>query len=104
MIRVAFAMPINPDQQEEYHRRHNPIWPDLQLVLKSHGIHNYSIFLHAESSQLFAHVEIEDVERWRAIAQTEICKRWWAHMGDIMPTNDDNSPQSQELLEVFHMD
>ncbi|MGI6456903.1 MAG: L-rhamnose mutarotase [bacterium] len=104
MIRKAFLMQVNPDQHEEYRKRHNPIWEELELVLKSHGVHNYSIFLNPESSQLFAYVEIEDEERWNAVAQTDICKKWWSHMCSIMPSNPDNSPVSIELTEVFHLD
>ncbi|MBZ0255855.1 L-rhamnose mutarotase, partial [bacterium] len=26
MIRKAFLMQVNPDQHEEYQKRHNPIW------------------------------------------------------------------------------
>lgn len=37
MIRKAFVMQVNPDAHEEYQRRHNPIWPELEAVLKSHG-------------------------------------------------------------------
>lgn len=104
MIRKAFVMSVNPGQEEEYERRHRPIWPELEASLKQHGVHNYSIFLHPETHQLFAYAEIEDEERWNAIAQTEICKKWWAHMKDLMPSNPDNSPISLDLQEVFHSD
>ncbi len=67
-------------------------------------MHNYSIFLHPQTRQLFGYLEIESEERWRAIAQTPICKKWWLHMADVMPANPDNSPVSAELREVFHMD
>ncbi|MCX7592087.1 MAG: L-rhamnose mutarotase, partial [Kiritimatiellae bacterium] len=56
------------------------------------------------SSRLFAYVEIEDEERWAQIASTPECKRWWAYMRDIMPSNPDNSPVSSPLREVFHLD
>ena len=92
MIRKAMVMQVNPDKHDEYRKRHNPIWEELQVVLKSHGVHNYSIFLHSETDQLFAYVEIEDESRWQSIADTEICKKWWAYMRDIMPSNPDNSP------------
>ncbi|MFC1671730.1 L-rhamnose mutarotase [Planctomycetota bacterium] len=103
MIRKAFIMQVNPDQHAEYEKRHNPIWPELETVLKEHGVHNYSIFLDPDTSVLFAYAEIEDEERWNAIAQTEICQKWWAHMGDIMPSNPDNSPVSRDVREVFHI-
>lgn len=104
MIRKAFVMSVNAGQEEEYEKRHRPIWPELEAVLKEHGAHNYSIFLHPETHQLFGYVEIEDEARWDAIAQTAICRKWWAHMQEIMPSNPDNSPISQELREVFHID
>ena len=104
MIRKAFLMKVNPDQHEEYLKRHNPIWPELEDVLKSHGVHHYSIFLEPETNQLFATVEIEDEERWNQIANTDVCKRWWTHMKSSMPSNVDNSPISTPLQEVFHLD
>jgi L-rhamnose mutarotase len=104
MIRKAFVMSVNPGSEAEYERRHRPIWPDLEQVLKRHGVHNYSIFLHPETRQLFGYVEIEDEARWAAIAQTPECQRWWKHMGDVMPSNADCSPVSKGLTEVFHLD
>lgn len=104
MIRKAFVMSVNAGSESEYERRHRPIWAELEQTLKAHGVHNYSIFLHQQTRQLFAYVEIENESRWNAIAQTAICKNWWAHMKDIMPSNPDNSPVAAELREVFHID
>jgi len=104
MIRKAFLMSVNPGSEDEYIRRHRPIWEDLHAVLKGHGVANYSIFLDAKTHQLFGYAEIESEEKWRAIAETEPCRRWWTFMKDLMPTNEDNSPVSTDLREVFHID
>ena len=104
MIRKAFLMSVNPDAHAEYEKRHRPIWDDLTAILKRHGVANYSIFLDEETSHLFGYAEIESEEEWNAIAQTDECRRWWTYMRDIMPTNDDNSPVSHGLREVFHLD
>jgi len=104
MIRKAFLMSVNPGSEEEYERRHRPIWPELEQTLKDHGAHLYTIFLDAETRQLFGYVEVEDEARWNAIANTPICRKWWAHMKEIMPSNPDNSPIARELREVFHID
>ena len=103
MIRKAFKMKVYPDKIEEYTKRHNPIWPMLQEVLKDHGVHNYSIFLDTETFFLFGYAEIESEEKWRAIADTEICKKWWAYMKNLMETNADDSPVSIDLEVLFHM-
>ena len=104
MIRKAFVMSVDAGQEAEYEHRHRPIWPELEETLKAHGVHNYSIFLLPDTRQLFAYAEIEDESRGDAIADTEICKKWWAHMGDVMPSNPDNSPVAKNLREVFHID
>jgi L-rhamnose mutarotase len=103
MIRKAFRMSVHPGQYTEYERRHNPIWQELQEVLKAHGVHNYSIFLDPADGSLFGYVEVEEEARWEAIAATPVCRKWWQHMRDLMPTHPDNSPQSVTLREVFHL-
>jgi L-rhamnose mutarotase len=104
MIRKAFLMTLKPGNQAEYERRHQPIWPELQEVLKSHGVSNYSIFLDRQNERLFACAEIESEEQWKQIAGTEACRRWWAFMKDLMLTNPDDSPVAVSLDEVFHLD
>jgi L-rhamnose mutarotase len=103
MLRKAFLMFLNPGARDEYQRRHDALWPDLEAVLTGHGVRSYSIYHDPERSLLFAYAEIESQERWDAIAATEPCRRWWAHMRDLMRTHPDHSPVSQELEEVFHL-
>jgi L-rhamnose mutarotase len=104
VIRKAFKMSVHEDRHEEYARRHNPIWKDLEDTLLAHGVRSYSIFLDPTTSELFAYAEIESEERWNAIAATTVCKRWWRHMRELMPSNPDDSPVSKELREVFHIE
>jgi len=104
MIRKAFLMKVSEGCEQEYTKRHNPIWPELEQVLKDHGVHNYSIFLDPQKRYLFAFAEIEDEAKWNAIAKTEVCRKWWSHMKDIMPSNPDHSPVARDLQEVFHLD
>jgi L-rhamnose mutarotase len=104
MLRKAFVMTVHRGCEAEYERRHRPIWPELEAVLIEHGVRAYLIFLHPETRQLFAYAEIQDERAWELIAQTEVCRRWWASMRDLMEVNADNSPVSVSLREVFRMD
>ena len=104
MIRKAFRMSVRPGGEHEYERRHNPIWPELEAILVQHGVRVYSIFLDPATNDLFAYAEIDSEERWNAIASTPVCQRWWQRMTDLMPSNEDNSPASRDLREVFHID
>jgi len=104
VIRRAFRMSVHPAHQSEYRRRHNPIWQELEQTLVRHGVRSYSIYLDPATNDLFAYAEIESEERWRAIASTEVCQRWWQHMREIMPSNPDGSPVASDLTEVFHIE
>lgn len=63
MIRKAFLMSVDPAAHDEYRKRHDEVWPDLQSVLTAHGAHNYSIYLDCKRSLLFGYVEVESIER-----------------------------------------
>lgn len=104
MIRKAFVMEVYPDKHEEYEKRHNEIWPEMVEALHQHGASNYSIFLEKETNQLFGYVEIENEEMWNKLSTTEINQKWWSFMKPVMKTNEDNSPVSKDLKQVFHMD
>jgi L-rhamnose mutarotase len=75
-------MSVHAGADTECHKRHNPIWPELEKVLKGHGVLNYSIFLHTETHQLFGYAEIESEEQWAPVGLTETCQGCWQHMGD----------------------
>lgn len=104
MKRLAFKMYLNEGQKEEYKKRHNEIWPELKKLLKDSGVSEYSIFLDEETNILFAFQKVSNDEGSQELGQTEIVKKWWAFMADIMKTNPDNSPVSMPLGEVFYME
>ena len=103
MMRKAFRMAVHPGQHAEYERRHRPIWRELEDVLVAHGVLTYSIFVDDQTGDLFGYVEIADESRWNDIATTDVCRRWWTYMREVMPANADDSPVSRDLREVFHI-
>ena len=106
MIRQAVLFQAKPGMADEYKRRHNPIWADLKAALKTYGARNYSIYLHRPSDMLFGYVEIEDLERFQKIAETEVCQKWWRYMAEVLVCESGDSPKGKEaaLEEVFHLD
>ncbi len=104
MKRIAFVMSVNPGCEAEYIRRHNPVWPEMEAELRARGVIDYSIFLNEATNQLFAYLTVENEAEWNAMAETEICRRWWQSMRHLMPSNPDASPVSSELKEVFHLE
>jgi L-rhamnose mutarotase len=97
-------MSVHGGQEAEYERRHRPIWQELEEALVAHGVRTYSIFIDEATRDLFGYVEVDDEARWDAVASTDVCRRWWRHMRDLMPSNADDSPVAQPLREVFHIE
>lgn len=100
----GFKMKLFQGQKQEYERRHNLLWPEMKDMIHEYGGSNYSIFLDEETNVLYGYIELEDEKRWDKSAETEICRKWWDYMADIMETNEDNSPVSTDLSMVFHLD
>ena len=96
-------MKLFPGKEAEYKKRHDEIWPELQDLLKETGVRDYSIFLDEETNSLFGVLTITDAQRLDALPQQEIMQRWWKYMADIMEANEDNSPVSIPLKEVFYL-
>jgi L-rhamnose mutarotase len=103
MHRLAFTMQLFKGCEEEYRKRHNQLWPELRNLLKEAGISDYSIFLEESSGCLFAVLTCADPQAVDQLAASSVMKQWWAYMKDIMETNDDNSPVTKRLPEVFFL-
>ncbi len=103
MIRKAFKLKVYKDKYEEYIERHNSVFPDLIQEIKKCGGSNYSIFLEEETGYLFGYIELESERMWADVSKSKACMRWWDYMKDIMETNEDNSPISIELKNVFYL-
>ncbi len=103
MHRLAFIMKLHKGFEAEYQKRHNAIWPELQTLLKESGIQEYSIFLEEATGNLFGYLQVSDLAAKDALPRHAVMQRWWHYMKDIMEVNDDESPLSIPLKEVFYM-
>jgi L-rhamnose mutarotase len=99
--RIAFRMNLNAGQTAEYQKRHDNVYPELAQALKDAGVSDYSIWLDGETNHLFAILTLADDHTLDALPETEICKRWWAFMADIMETDAANVPTQIPLKRLF---
>ena len=103
MTRVAFKMKLFSGFEDEYRKRHDELWPELRELLKSTGIHEYSIFLDETTNDLVGILKAENPKTLENLPAHPVMQRWWKYMGDIMASNADNSPVSIPLKEVFYL-
>ena len=60
MERYAWRAEVLPGMLEEYRRRHDALWPEMQEVLAAAGIRNYTIWV--SGRDLFGYYECDSVE------------------------------------------
>lgn len=104
MKRVAFKMYLKPGFEKEYEKRHAEIWPELKKLLKESGVNDYSIYWDKETNILFATQKIDGEKSSQDMGINPIVQQWWDYMADIMEVNEDNSPISIPLKELFYME
>lgn len=103
-MKTAFKMKLYPGFIEEYKKRHDEIWPELKKLLRESGVYDYSIFFDEETNILFAVQKSRKNEGSQDLGDLDIVKKWWKFMADIMETNEDNSPVTIPLKEVFYLE
>ncbi|MDB5249747.1 MAG: rhaM [Segetibacter sp.] len=103
MYRIAFKMQLYKGFEEEYKKRHDALWPELQSLLKEAGISDYSIFLDETTNNLFGVMKADDPAKLDDLPATAVMQKWWKYMADIMEANPDNSPVQIPLKEVFYL-
>lgn len=101
--RIATAIQVPATALEEYTLRHEQMDQEVRAAIRDSGGRNLSIFAMPEAGLVVMYVEVDDVEAWRRSAESEVTRRWWAHMADVMPTNPDQSPLTTDLPLVFHL-
>ena len=74
MQRVAFKMKLFKGCEDEYKRRHDALWPELESLLRQTGIKDYSIFLDASTGDLFAVLDVADTQKLDNLRQEEVMK------------------------------
>ena len=104
MKRNAFKMKLKPGFEEEYEKRHDEVWPELQEVLTKAGFYDYSIYLDEETLTLFAFQKLTDDNTADDLPDNPVVRKWWDYMSDIMEYTPDNTPVAIGLKEVFHAD
>lgn len=83
MAPYAWVLKVRPGYEEEYKRRHDELWPEMDAALRGAGITSYSIFRHGLT--LFGYFETDDLERTIAILRDdEVNRRWSEYMAPIM--------------------
>jgi len=103
MERYAWKARILDGMKDEYIKRHDDIWPEMEELLTEAGIVNYSIWL--TGNDLFGYYEcakgIDHAAKTQA--ESEVVDKWNIYMKDVMVMDMDPVTGAQPLLQQVFM-
>ena len=97
--RRAWVMKLKPGNEVLYKKKHDDIWPEMIDLMKKQGTISFSIYRYGYL--LFAYQE-KDSSIPESNTIDPIVKKWWKMMSPLMETNQDYSPISESLEEMFY--
>ncbi len=97
MAPYAWVLKVRPGYEDEYKRRHDELWPEMDEALRASGITTYTIFRHGLT--LFGYFETDDLIATQAyLAKSEVNAKWSKWMGPIMEVDIDPATDFPFLL------
>jgi L-rhamnose mutarotase len=96
---VSFMLKIDPADKEEYVRRHQAVYPELEQAFGEAGIRRYQIFYN--EGTLFAHMEVNDFKKaMKQVAESPANVKWQQFMSDMLLSWEDGSKR-KDIEEVY---
>ncbi len=107
MRRIAQIIRLRPEDEAEYIRYHQQVWPTVLATIARCNIKNYSIFL--RNGLLVGYFEYHGTDYQEDMRQMAACpetQRWWRIMDPMQQRMPDAEPGDKwsEMREVFHFD
>jgi len=102
MEKLVWKGRIKPGMRDEYIRRHNEIWPEMEQALRDSGICNYSIWNCGD--ELIGYYECPSVEFARRFKEnSETMQRWSASMQHVMEMVKDGHGENLVYQKVYEL-
>jgi L-rhamnose mutarotase len=88
MASYAWVLGVRPGCEDEYKRRHDELWPEMDATLRAAGLRNYHIFRHGLT--LFGYFETDDLGATIAhLRDDPVNARWSESMAPLMQIDTD---------------
>ena len=104
--RICFEMRFNADRLDEYKRRHEAVWPEMQRALVRCGWHNYSLFLRRDGRAI-GYFEADGAATFEEccarMAQEPVNAAWQQDMSAFTALGGKPDEGAEELEHYFYL-
>lgn len=100
----AFKMRLEYGMGPEFEKRHAEVWPEVEKLIHEYGGSDCSVFLDERQGFLFSVITVEDEDRWVAIRDNVLLKKWFEYIAPTLKMTREIRPEAIPLRMVFHLD
>jgi len=104
MERLCFTFEVYEGKEEEYKRRHDEIWPELEEAITESGFHNYSLFRRGTQVVGYAECHPDVATAAAKIGSYEVNTRWSEWFEEVIVNLTDGNGSLMLMTEVWHQD
>ena len=98
MFSIGFVMKLKPGCAEEYKRRHDELWPELDELMKRNSV-NMVIYRHGEL--LFGFSTCPSKAEWDNCGKNPLTPKWDKYMAEVMEADEQGNLYFEELPASF---
>jgi len=84
MKSIGLVLKLRPGCYDEYKKRHDELWPELDQVMKSYGL---SMVIYRHEDLLFVHEQAPSDESFQKMGAHPITPRWNKNMSEVLQTD-----------------
>lgn len=85
MKSIGLVLKLRPGCYEEYKKRHDELWPELSVVMKSVGV---SMVIYRHEDLLFVHERFPSQQACDQLSAHPVTARWNLSMGEVLEADD----------------
>ena len=98
MVSQGLALRLRPGAYDEYKRRHDELWPEMDEMLRRCQL---SMVIYRRDNLLFVHQTAPSQESFDAAAADPITPKWNEHMKEVLETDEQGELIFEELPLAF---
>ena len=98
MQRACFTFEIYPDKADEYKKRHDELWPEMERMMHAQDV---SMVIYRHGEWLFIHGTAPTEEHFRRTGTDPITPKWNEYMKDVLQVDETGDLIVHELPLAF---
>ena len=98
MVSQGLALRLRPGAYDEYKRRHDELWPEMDQMLRRLGL---SMVIYRRDDVLFVHQTAPSQESFDGAAADPITPKWNEYMKEVLETDAQGDLIFEELPLAF---